>query len=115
MPGPLPPPAAQPVRQRQQLPARGPELAGLLLPAALTGLTRHPDRHRRHLLADIDPGRPLAEQRLALDLFHRHPLQLSMRLTVAAARRSWGQAEIWSAGSQRQFTALRSAPGAQTW
>jgi hypothetical protein len=36
---------------------------------------------------------------------------MRMRLTVAAARRSQGQAEIWSAGSKHQFTALKAAPG----
>ena len=36
---------------------------------------------------------------------------MRMRLTVAAARGSQGQAEIWSAGSKHQFTALRAAPG----
>ena len=39
---------------------------------------------------------------------------LGMRLTVVAVRRSCGQAEIWSAGSKHQFTALRAAPGVQT-
>src|ERR1035441_3068042 len=34
---------------------------------------------------------------------------MSVRLTVAAARRSWGQAEIWSAGSKHQFTALKNS------
>ena len=33
---------------------------------------------------------------------------------VVAVRRSCGQAEIWSAGSKHQFTALKAAPGDQT-
>ena len=39
---------------------------------------------------------------------------LEMRLTVVAVRGSCGQAEIWSAGSKHQFTALKAAPGDQT-
>src|SRR5260370_22746570 len=39
---------------------------------------------------------------------------MRMRLTVVAVRRSCGQAEIWSAGSKHQFTALKAAPGDQT-
>ena len=34
--------------------------------------------------------------------------------TVVAVRGSCGQAEIWSAGSKHQFTALKAAPGDQT-
>jgi hypothetical protein len=103
--------AAQPVRQRQQLPARGAELPGLLLPAAPAGLAGHPDGDHDGRLPDVDPSGPLAEQRLVPDLFHPATPIVTMRLTVAAARRSWGQSEIWSAGSKRQFTALRTAPG----
>ena len=33
--------------------------------------------------------------------------------TVVAVRGSCGQAEIWSAGSKHQFTALKAAPGAR--
>ena len=37
-----------------------------------------------------------------------------MRLTVVAVRGSCGQAEIWSAGSKHQYTALKAAPSDQT-
>ena len=70
-PGPFHAPGPQPVRQLQQLPARGAELPGLLRPASPAGSARHPDGDHHRLLADVDPGGPLAEQRLILGLFHR--------------------------------------------
>ena len=69
-PGPLHLPAAQPVRHLQQLAAGGAELPRLLLPAAPAGVAGHPDRDADQLLADVDPGGPLAEQRLVPGLFH---------------------------------------------
>jgi len=66
-------PAAQPVRQRQQVLADGPELPRLLLPAATRGVTGHPDGHHDRGFADVDSGDPLAEKRLVFYLF-RHEL-----------------------------------------
>jgi hypothetical protein len=40
---------------------------------------------------------------------------MRMRLTVAAARRSWGQAEFWSAGSKHQVTALKDSSRRSDW
>ena len=65
-------------------------------------------------LPDVDPGGALAEQRLVPCLFHHGLLTWGCGKN-AAARGSKGQAEIWSAGSKRQYTALMEAPSVQTY
>jgi hypothetical protein len=98
-------PGPKPVRQGQQLPADRPERPGLLLPASGPGVARHPDGDHDLFLADVDTSDPVGEQRLVFCLFHRGSYH-EYADTVVAVRRSCGQAEIWSAGSKHQFTAL---------
>ena len=101
-------PAAQPVRQGQQLLAGGPERAGLLLPAAAPGITGHPDGDLDPGLGDADPGGAVSEQRL---VFCSCIIAPTMRRDTRSrpSAGAAGQAEIWSAGSKHQVTALKSS------
>ena len=64
-------PAAQPVRQGQQLPAGGPEGPRLLLAAAGMGVAGHPDSDFDLGLGDIQAGDPFREQRLVSGILPR--------------------------------------------
>jgi hypothetical protein len=64
-------PAAQPVGQRVELAAGRAERAAFLLPAARRGVAGYPDGDLDLGLGDVQPGDPVGEQRLVLDVLHR--------------------------------------------
>ena len=110
-PGPLHLPAAQPARHVQQLAA--------VVPNSLVSCCRPP---RRVSLAPGSWPRPAAcrcRSRRSARRTAARPRLLPFRSPCRedAVKRSrppagaGGKAEIWSAGSKRQFTALKTAPG----
>jgi len=64
-------PAAQPVRQGQQLFAGGGEGPRFLLAAARGGIAGYPDGNLDLSFGDIQAGDPLCEQRLIFGILHR--------------------------------------------
>ena len=101
------PQVPQPVRQFQQLTARGAATPGSPAPGRPGGSRSAPGPVTITACLPMSiPAARAAEKRLVLGLFHRLLLSWGMRKKVTAARRSRGQAEIYSVGSKRQYTAL---------
>jgi hypothetical protein len=79
-----------------------------LLPTTAPGIARHPDGDLDPGLGDVDPGGSVGEQRLVFCFVHHRSYDerdTRSRPSAGAA----GQAEIWSAGSKHQVTALKSS------